>query len=224
VTIAAPVPAAAAKDPDELTGIAGWAVDVMERLGGFGAGLLIALENIFPPLPSEIVLPLAGFAASRGSFSITSAIAWTTAGSVAGALVLYVLGASWGRERVFSVWERMPLVDVEDFQRTEAWFERHGPKAVFFGRMLPLFRSLISVPAGVQRMPVWQFLLLTTVGSALWNTTWVLAGYLLGEQWHLVEPIIGWFQWVVATVVVAAVTWWVVRRVRARRRAREGGG
>jgi membrane protein DedA with SNARE-associated domain len=218
------LPLAAAEDPDELTGIAGWAVDVMERLGGFGAGLLIALENLFPPLPSEVILPLAGFAASRGSFSLTSAIVWTTAGSVVGALCLYVLGAAWGRERVFALWERMPLVNVGDFQRTEAWFERHGPKAVFFGRMLPLFRSLISVPAGVQRMPVWQFLLLTTVGSALWNTTWVLAGYLLGEQWHLVEPIIGWFQWVVATVVVAAVTWWVVRRVRARRRAREGGG
>jgi membrane protein DedA with SNARE-associated domain len=171
-----------------------------------------------------VILPLAGFAASRGSFSLTSAIVWTTAGSVVGALCLYVLGAAWGRERVFALWERMPLVNVGDFQRTEAWFERHGPKAVFFGRMLPLFRSLISVPAGVQRMPVWQFLLLTTVGSALWNTTWVLAGYLLGEQWHLVEPIIGWFQWVVATIVVAAVTWWVVRRVRARRRAREGGG
>jgi membrane protein DedA with SNARE-associated domain len=220
VTIAAPVPAAAAKDPDELTGIAGWAVDVMERLGGFGAGLLIALENIFPPLPSEIVLPLAGFAASRGSFSITSAIAWTTAGSVAGALVLYVLGASWGRERVFSVWERMPLVDVEDFQRTDAWFERQGPKAVFLGRMLPLFRSLISVPAGVQRMPLWQFLLLTTAGSALWNTAFILAGFLLGEQWHLVEPIIGWFQWVVAAVVAGLVAWWVTRRVRKRRRER----
>jgi membrane protein DedA with SNARE-associated domain len=210
--------ATAAEDPDELTGIAGWVVDVMERLGGFGAGLLIALENIFPPLPSEVVLPLAGFAASRGSFSLTSAILWTTTGSVVGALVLYVLGAAWGRERVFALWERLPLVNVGDFERTEAWFERHGPKAVFFGRMLPLFRSLISVPAGVQRMPVWWFLLLTTLGSALWNTTWVLAGFVLGEQWHLVEPIIGWFQWVVAGVVLGIVTWWVVRRVRARRR------
>ena len=211
---------AAAEDPDDLTGIAGWVVDVMERLGGFGAGLLIALENIFPPLPSEIVLPLAGFAASRGSFSLTSAIVWTTAGSVVGALVLYLLGAAWGRERLFAIWERMPLVNVGDFERTEAWFVRHGPKAVFFARMLPLFRSLISVPAGVQRMPLWQFLLLTTLGSALWNTAFILAGYLLGEQWHLVEPIVGWFQWVVVTVVVGVVAWWVVRRVRSRRRER----
>ena len=220
VTLAVLPYSAAADDPDELTGIAGWVVDVMDRLGGFGAGLLIALENIFPPLPSEIILPLAGFAASRGSFSLTSAIVWTTVGSVAGALVLYVLGAAWGRERVFAMWERLPLVHEGDFERTEAWFARHGAKAVFFGRMLPLFRSLISVPAGLHRMPIWLFLLLTTLGSALWNTTWILAGYLLGEQWHLVEPIIGWFQWVVATVVAAGAAWWVVRRVRARRRDR----
>ena len=88
---------ALARDPDELTGVAGWAVDVMERLGGPGAGLLIALENVFPPLPSEIILPLAGFAASRGSFSLTGAIAWTTAGSVIGALFLYLLGQRLGR-------------------------------------------------------------------------------------------------------------------------------
>lgn len=212
--------ALAAEDPDELSGVAGWSVDVMERLGGFGAGLLIALENLFPPLPSELVLPLAGFAASRGSFSLTSALAWTTAGSLVGALVLYVLGQRLGRDRAFALWRRLPLVEERDFLRTEAWFARHGRKAVFFGRMVPLFRSLISVPAGVDRMPVWEFVLLTTAGSALWNTTFVLAGYLLGEEWHLVEPVVGWLQWVVLALVAALTVRWVVLRVRHRRQRR----
>lgn len=211
--------AAAAEDPDDLTGVAGWAVDVMEGLGGPGAGLLIALENLFPPLPSEIILPLAGFAASRGSFSLTGAILWTTAGSVVGALVLYLLGRSLGRDRVLAMWLRLPLVEQHDFERTEAWFGRHGRKAVFFGRMLPLFRSLISIPAGVDRMPVGQFLLLTTVGSAIWNTTFVLAGYLLGHEWHRVEPVVGWLQWVVIAAVVLFVGRWLVKRLRQRRTA-----
>ncbi|SDD83865.1 DedA family protein [Nocardioides lianchengensis] len=211
--------AAAAEDPDDLTGVAGWAVDVMEGLGGPGAGLLIALENLFPPLPSEIILPLAGFAASRGGFSLTGAILWTTAGSVVGALVLYLLGRSLGRDRVLAMWLRLPLVEQHDFERTEAWFGRHGRKAVFFGRMLPLFRSLISIPAGVDRMPVGQFLLLTTVGSAIWNTTFVLAGYLLGHEWHRVEPVVGWLQWVVIAAVVLFVGRWLVKRLRQRRTA-----
>lgn len=211
--------AAAAEDPDELTGVAGWAVDVMDRLGGFGAGLLIALENIFPPLPSELILPLAGFAASRGSLSLTGAIAWTTAGSVVGAMVLYWLGRSLGRDRVLALWLRLPLVEQHDFERTEQWFARHGRKAVFLGRMVPLFRSLISVPAGVDRMPLWQFLALTTVGSALWNTTFVLAGYLLGHEWHRVEPVVGWLQYVVIAAIALWVGRWVVQRLQRRRTA-----
>lgn len=217
---AATVPPAAssASSGEDLGGVAGWAVEVMERLGGIGAGLLIALENIFPPLPSELILPLAGFAASRGDLSLTGAIVWTTLGSVVGALVLYVLGRGLGRDRTFALWCRLPLVEAHDFERTEEWFARHGRAAVLLGRMLPLFRSLISVPAGVDRMPVWLFVGLTTLGSAIWNTTFVLAGYLLGHEWHRVEPVVGWLQWVVVAVVAVLLTRWVVRRVRRRRR------
>ncbi|WP_122818927.1 DedA family protein [Nocardioides pantholopis] len=208
---------AAASDPEELGGVAGWAVDLMERLGAPGAGLAIALENLFPPLPSEVILPLAGFTASRGSFGLVEVIAWTIAGSVLGALVLYLIGAVFGRARMYWVWERLPLVKVEDLEKTEAWFGRHGRKAVFFGRMIPIFRSLISVPAGVERMPLGQFLLLTTAGSTIWNVAFVLAGYWLGEQWHKVEGVAGTFQWVVICTVVLGVCWWVVLRVRATR-------
>lgn len=202
----------------ELTGVAGWAVDLMETLGGPGAGLAIALENLFPPLPSEVILPLAGFTASQGDFTVAGAIAWTTLGSVTGALVLYALGAALGRHRLRRIWGRLPLTDLDDLDRTEAWFARHGRKAVFFGRMIPIFRSLISIPAGVERMPAVQFGLLTLAGSLIWNTVFVLAGYLLGEQWHLVEGYAGAFQKVVVVAAVALFSWWLFTRVRRLRR------
>lgn len=205
----------------ELTGVAAWAVEVMERLGGPGAGLVIALENIFPPLPSEVILPLAGFTASQGTFSLTGAVAWTTAGSVFGALLLYALGAVLGRERFRAAWGRLPLVNLDDLDRTEAWFARHGRKAVFFGRMVPIFRSLISVPAGIERMPLLVFTALTLAGSLIWNTLFVVAGYSLGENWHLVERYAGVFQKIVIVTVVVAVCWFVVQRVRSVRARRE---
>lgn len=204
--------AAAAAEP-ELTGLAAWAVDVMETLGAPGAGLAIALENVFPPLPSEVILPLAGFTASQGSFTLAEVLIWTTLGSVVGALALYGLGAVLGRERTRAIVEAVPLIDVADVDRTESWFLRHGRKAVFFGRMIPLFRSLISVPAGVTRMHVALFLALTTIGSAIWNTVFVLAGYLLGENWHVVEPWADAFQLVVIVAVALAVAAFVAKRV-----------
>lgn len=208
---------------EELTGVAGWSVDLMETLGGPGAGLAIALENLFPPLPSEVILPLAGFTASQGTFSIAGALFWTTLGSVVGALVLYWLGAALGRDRLRRIWGRLPLTNLDDLDRTEAWFARHGRKAVFFGRMVPIFRSLISIPAGVERMPVLVFTGLTLAGSLIWNTIFVMAGYYLGEQWHRVEAYAGAFQKVVVVVVVAGFAWWVVTKVRARNRVRSSG-
>ena len=198
----------------ELGGLAGWAVDLMERLGGPGAGLAIALENLFPPLPSEVVLPLAGFTASRGDFSLVSALVWTTLGSVVGAAVMYYLGAALGRDRMYRMWDRLPLLSLEDLERTERWFQRHGRKAVFFGRMVPLFRSLISVPAGIERMPLPTFLLLTTAGSGIWNTVFVLAGYELGEQWQRVGVYAERFQNVLLVGAGLVAVWFVVTRLR----------
>jgi len=165
----------------ELTGIADWAVRFMERLGAPGAGLLIALENIFPPLPSEVILPLAGFTASRGDFQLWQALFWTTAGSVLGALALYAIGAALGLQRTVAIAARIPLIETSDIDKTVLWFQRHGPKAVFFGRMLPIFRSLISIPAGIERMPLPTFLALTLAGSlsGILSSSWGLS---LGEH------------------------------------------
>ncbi|GIH50168.1 membrane protein DedA, SNARE-associated domain [Microbispora rosea] len=204
----------------EIGGIAGWAMELTERLGAPGAGVAIALENLFPPLPSEVILPLAGFTAARGDMSLLAALLWTTAGSVVGALALYCVGALLGRERTVAIAARLPLVKISDIEKAEAWFARHGVKTVFFGRMIPIFRSLISVPAGVERMPLGTFLLFTTLGSLIWNTVFVLAGYLLGEHWHLVENYMG----IVSKVVVAAVVLVVARFVAVRLRERRGHG
>jgi membrane protein DedA with SNARE-associated domain len=214
------VPLATDPTGDDLTGISGWAVDLMEKLGGPGAGLIVAIENLFPPIPSEIILPLAGFTASRGDFTLAEALLWTTIGSVVGALAMYLLGMAFGRDRMYWVWERLPLVKTEDLVKTEAWFARHGTKAVFFGRMVPIFRSLISVPAGIERMPVTTFLLLTTLGSLIWNTIFVMAGYTLGENWPRVEPYASTFQKLVIAAVVLGVCGFVVYRVRAIRTSR----
>ena len=217
MSLPASLAAAAPGDSTELSGIAGWVVDVMEAIGAPGAGLLVALENLFPPLPSEVILPLAGFAASQGSISLWGAVFWTTLGSVLGAVALYWIGAALGRRRLRVVVDRMPLVDLEDLDRTEAWFGRHGRKAVFFGRMIPLFRSLISVPAGIERMSFTAFVLLTGAGSLIWNTGFVLAGYVLGEQWHIAERYAGTFSRVVAVAVLVLVVWWVLQRIRRNR-------
>ncbi|MEV5684856.1 MULTISPECIES: DedA family protein [unclassified Streptomyces] len=207
---------AAAQEP--AGGIAGWAAGLVDTLGGPGAGLAIALENLFPPLPSEIILPLTGFAASQGVLSLASALFWTTLGSVVGAVVLYGIGRVFGRERMRRFWAKLPLVKVSDLERTEQWFARHGTKAVLLGRMVPVFRSLISVPAGVERMPLPTFVALTTAGSLLWNTVLVMAGYWLGDQWDLVETYVGVLSKVVLALVLLAVVGYVAVRVRGRKR------
>ncbi|MFI8068991.1 DedA family protein [Streptomyces sp. NPDC086033] len=188
---------------------------LMDTLGAPGAGIAIALENLFPPIPSEAILPLAGFAASTGRMSLVAVLLWTTAGSVIGALALYGVGAFLGRDRTVALAARLPLVKVSDIERTEAWFLRHGTKAVFFGRMIPVFRSLVSVPAGVERMPLPVFLTLTTLGSALWNTAFVLAGHALGANWTQVTDVVSAYSKVVlAVAALAAVAFIAVRLLR----------
>ena len=212
--------AATAEIGSPLTGVAAWVVDVMNAIGAPGAGFLVALENLFPPLPSEVILPLAGFTASQGGFSLASAIFWTTLGSIVGAIALYWIGIALGRRRLRIVVDKMPLVDLYDLDRTEAWFDRHGRKAVFFGRMVPIFRSLISIPAGIERMPFGLFVLLSGLGSLIWNTIFVLAGFYLGENWHIAEQYASVFSRIVVVVVLVAVIWWVLKRIRRNRQAR----
>lgn len=210
---------ATAPSPD---GVAGWIVQVMETVGSPGVGLLVALENLFPPLPSEVILPLAGFAASRGSLSLVGAILWATVGSVLGAWALYGLGHVLGRERLVRLLERVPLVDVDDMLRAEEFFVGHGSAAVFFGRLVPVVRSLVSIPAGLERLPALRFTVLTALGSLVWNAALVLAGYALGERYGLVAEYLHHVQYAVVALVVLGLTWYALTRLRRHReRARD---
>ncbi|WP_052762695.1 DedA family protein [Jiangella alkaliphila] len=193
----------------------------MDTMGAVGAGLAIAAENLFPPLPSEVILPLAGFTASRGDMNLAAAIIWTTIGSVVGALIWYAVGAAVGRDRTRTILAALPLVKMSDVDKAEGWFAKHGVKTIFFGRMIPIFRSFISIPAGVERMSLPVFLLFTGLGSAIWNSVFILLGYQLGQNWDAVEGYIGILQYAVIAAVVIAVAAFVVLRVRSNRRDRE---
>ena len=206
-------------DPDHLTGLAGVASDVMTALGELGVGVLVALENLFPPIPSEVVLPLAGFLASRGRMDLLLVIVAATIGSVVGALALYELGRRVGRVRVRGWVARLPLMDVEDLDKAEAWFARHGELSVLIGRCIPVVRSLISVPAGVEGMPRLRFTLLTTLGSGAWNTVFVYAGYALGAQFERIEEYSRWFNYAIYGALLVLLVLGVRRAARRRQGA-----
>lgn len=198
--------------------VADWATTIMDVLGSPGAGLANATDSIIPILPSEVILPLAGFAANKGSINLYAALVWTTIGSVVGSLIMYYIGAAFGRDRVVAWAAKIPLVKVSEIERTEAWFRRHGGKSVFFGRMIPVFRSLISIPAGLERMSLPRFIGYTAAGSAIWNTIFVLAGYGLGAHWDIVERYGSLFTDLVVGLIVLAIGYFVVSRLIRRRR------
>jgi membrane protein DedA with SNARE-associated domain len=197
-----------------------WVVVLMRTIGAPGVGVATALETVFPPVPSEVVLPLAGFTASQGHYGVVAAVVWATAGSLVGALVLYHLGVAWGLERVLATAERVPLLGADDVQRSIDWFGSHGRRAVFLGRLVPGVRSLISIPAGIDRMPLPTFVGYTLAGSLLWNGVLIVSGYLLGSQWHVVEGYVGDISRFVYVILAAAAVVFVARRVRRRVRAR----
>lgn len=203
--------------------IVDWAVSTMDRFGGLGVALLIFLENVFPPIPSEVILPLAGVAAAGPGHSYLGMLLFSLLGSLCGAWLLYGLGRALGPRRLRRIFIRLPLVHVEDYDRTVAWMDRHGTKGVFFGRMVPGIRSLVSIPAGLYAMPIGRFTLLTLAGSAIWNTLFLTFGYTLGSNWHVIEPYTDVISTVVYAIVALLVIWWFVQLVRRERRRRAAG-
>jgi membrane protein DedA with SNARE-associated domain len=194
-------------------------IDIIERFGYTGIALLIALETIFPPLPSEIILPLGGFTASRGDLTLWVVILAATLGSVAGALVLYAVGYWFGQERLYWLvdrYGRYVLLKQSDIDKANDWFERYNTKAVLIGRMIPVVRSLISIPAGLTKMALPTFLVYTAIGSALWNSALIGSGYLLGNNWDDVEQYVGYLQYAVILGAIAGVGWFVWNRLRSR--------
>jgi membrane protein DedA with SNARE-associated domain len=196
-----------------------FATDVIDAIGVVGVALLIAVESVFPPIPSELVLLLSGFLASDGRFSYPVALAAATVGSVTGAWVLYAIGAFVGEDRMESLLTRVgkPLgFRRKDIDRANDWFERHGSAVVFFGRLVPLVRSLVSLPAGADRMSPARFTLLTGAGSLIWNTVWLSIGFALGDQWEKAERWTGYLDLVAYSALAVGFVWLVVRKRRQR--------
>lgn len=210
---------AAETDPGQLGGLTGWVASVIESLGEVGVGLLVALENLIPPVPSEIVLSMAGYLAAQGRVNLVLVVIAATAGSVLGALALYWLGYALGEERLRRWLDRIPLVDSSDLNTADRWFERHEKGAVFLGRMAPVVRSLVSIPAGANHMNLRQFTVLTTLGSGIWNCLFVGGGYALGSRWQQLETYSSYFDYAIMAFFVIAIGSWVTKKVRKRRRA-----
>jgi len=211
-----------------LTNVTDWVIDVIDKMSYLGVALLVALENVFPPIPSEVVLPFAGVVARRGGATLPGMIVAATIGSVVGALVLYSISAAIGPERLAALVSRYGKwlrITPEDIERAERWFDRRAVVAVLIGRCVPLIRSLVSIPAGFRRMPLGTFLLYTTVGSLIWNTGLIGAGYVLGEEdrWKQIEDVMGYAQYLVILGILGAIGWFFWSRFVSPQARRSGG-
>ena len=209
-----------------LGDLATWVQDVINQFGYFGVALLVIIENVFPPIPSEIVLPFAGFVAQQGSgaaqsdTSVIGMMIAATIGSVVGALILYFVSAAIGPDRLRAFVEKFGKwfgVKSSDLVRAEAWFDRRSSLAVLVGRCVPLIRSIVSIPAGFRRMKLSSFVVLTAIGSAVWNIALIGAGAVLKDQWDRVGDYVGVFQWVVVAAIIVVLAKFVLSRVKRRR-------
>jgi membrane protein DedA with SNARE-associated domain len=198
--------------------VADWVYSIVDRLGSAGVGLLILLENLIPPVPSEVILPLAGFRARTGALDLVWVWFAATAGSVLGALLLYLLGAWLGYDRLhrLSGHRWFLLASRKDIDRGRELFDRHGGKVVLLGRCVPFLRSVVSIPAGMAGMPVLRFVLLTSIGSGVWNAAFLALGWVLGENWARVQEWLGPVSYAVGGLLVAGLAVLVVRRLRSR--------
>jgi membrane protein DedA with SNARE-associated domain len=200
-------------------GFVGWVLGLMERLGEVGVGLAILIETFVPPIPSEAVLPVAGFLAYEGRMSATGAWIAATLGALLGALLWYAIGAALGRDRTRAIVGRIPFLDHSDFDRAEAVFARWGGVTVLVGRCVPMVRSFVSIPAGIERMRLWKFSLYTLIGSGIWNGIWIGLGYAFGPA---IRPILDDWSGLISNIAVATIgallLWFVAARILKRRR------
>jgi membrane protein DedA with SNARE-associated domain len=210
----------ASQSVDQLDGLLGVAARVISALGEVGVGLLTLIETVFPPIPSEVILPLAGFLAQQGEMNFVFVMVAATAGAYAGAVALYWLGRKVGEERCVRLLSKLPLVEEDDFRTAAGWLHRHGRSAVFFGRLLPGVRSLISLPAGSTEMPFWTFTIFTVAGTIVWNGLLVGLGALLGTQYQLIDRYSTILDIVIYAGLAAILAWLIVRRIRRGRQAR----
>ncbi len=204
---------------DGLEGFTGFVADVIAWIGEVGVGALVFLETVFPPLPSEAVLGLAGWQAQMGRMNLVLAMIAATIGAVLGGLVFYAFGAWFGEERAKTLLAKVPLIDRDDLDAASDFFRRYGQRIVFFGRFVPIVRSLVSIPAGAQRMPLVTFIVLTALGAGTWNAILIGAGYLLGTQYELLEGYLKYLDYVVLAAIAIFLGWYLIRWYRKHHQA-----
>ena len=199
-----------------------WAADFIDSIGLIGVALLVALENVFPPIPSELVLLLTGFNVSESRFGFVGAVLAATAGSVVGAYFLYGIGRLLSEERLerfLATVGKVVGLKRKDVHKGFVWFERHGTAVVLFGRLIPVVRSVVSIPAGAEKMPLGRFTLLTAAGSLVWNIVWVAIGWGLGDQWEKAGKWGDVLQYGVVALIAVGLVVLVVRARRERANA-----
>lgn len=198
-----------------ISGLAEWAIDVIDALGYWGLFLILVLENVFPPIPSEAVLPLAGFLTGQGRMNYFLAVLVATAGAVIGALILYYFGGWFGDRRIrwmVRKWGKWFAITEEDFDTASAWFDRRGTIAVMVCRCVPIVRSLVSIPAGIRNMALAPFIIYSAIGSAVWNSILIGLGWIVGDNWEDIEGYADYLQYVVILLVLALIAFYVYKR------------
>lgn len=194
-----------------------FATQLVESIGIFGAGLFIAIESVVIPLPSEIVLLLSGFNVSIGEFSFFSVWVATTIGSLVGAYFLYSIGfavSKEGIEKLVLRFGKFVGIKQRDVDVAFRWFDKYGTFVIFFGRLIPLIRSLVSIPAGLAKMSLARFSLLTAGGSGIWNALWIYIGIQLEDRWREAESWAKYFDYAIYALVVLMVIIFVTRMIR----------
>ena len=201
-----------------------WILNTMNSLGYLGIGLLMFAENLFPPIPSELIMPLAGFTVAKGGMNFTLAVLAGVVGTILGALPWYYAGKLVGEERLKHLADKYGkwiTVSSQDIDKATRWFNRYGNKAVLLGRLVPGVRTLISLPAGLSNMPLVPFILYSTLGTTLWVMLLTFLGFLLGDNYELVEEYLGPVSKIVlVALIVAFIVWVVKKRQKAKRRSR----
>jgi membrane protein DedA with SNARE-associated domain len=208
-----------------LAGIMLWmgstTTSVIDKLGYFGIFILMVLESMVFPLPSELVMPFAGYLASQGRFTFQFVMVASVCGSIVGSFISYVIGAYGGRELILKHGKYI-LVTHHDLHMTESWFKKRGEITIFLARFVPVVRHLISIPAGIAKMNLWKFFIYTAVGAGLWNGFLAWLGYTFGEHWDLVRKYTEPFSIVIALMIVGAVVWYIWRHIKRMKTTSKG--
>ncbi|KXO82829.1 alkaline phosphatase [Acinetobacter venetianus] len=196
-------------------GLEEWVLSIMEKLGYLGIAFLMFLDNVFPPIPSEIIMPSAGYTASKGKLTLIGVIIAGSIGSIAAAMLLYWVGRKVPQPQLFKFIERYGKylrIQVTDLEKALNWFNKHGHRIVFFGRMIPAVRSLISIPAGMSRMPFAKFMIYSSVGTIIWTSFLAYLGYHFSENQALMTAIMQRMSYFILTIVTIYIAWWCFKR------------